>query len=350
VNTFGECKWSALASQLPERVAKQCKRRYKKLQKKEEDSKRKAPAEETEETTAEIDMFSAGIAQANIIANNFETINTATTKKKRGNWSVEEDQKILNHVKDVEEIGNDVDWVLLASTLLGRNEKQCERRYNNLTLKNKNNCMKKGGWTVEEDCKIMEFVNTFGECKWPALASQLPERVAKQCKRRYKKLQKKEEDSKRKAPAEETEKTARDTDTVTSGIVKMVKTDAKASNTSHCKKKGNWSLEEDQKILNHVKDTEKTGEDVDWFLVASYLLGRDKDQCKRRYNKLMFKNKKKEMKKGNWTAQEDHEIMKHVKEFGDNKWHIVASRLPGRFPKQCMNRHKKLQQLKENKM
>merc|ERR1712176_523209 len=185
-------------------------------------------------------------------ANDFETINTVTTKKKRGNWSVEEDQKILNHVKDAEEFGNDVDWVLLASTLLGRNEKQCKRRYNNLTLKNKNNCMKKGGWTVEEDCKIMEFVNTFGEFKWSTLASQLPERVAKQCKRRYKKLQKKEEDSKRKAPAEETDKTAWDTDTVTSGIVKMVKTDA---NTSHCKK----------------KDTEKTGEDVDWLLVASYL-------------------------------------------------------------------------------
>merc|ERR1711933_448904 len=218
VNTFGECKWSALASQLPERVAKQCKGRYKKLRKKEEDSKRKAPAEETEETTAEIDMFSAGIAQENRTANDFETINTATMKKKRGNWSVEEDQKILNHVKDAEEIGNDVDWVLLASTLSGRNEKQCERRYNNLTLKNKNNCMKKGGWTVKEDCKIMEHVNEFGECKWSALASQLPERVAKQCKRRYKKLQKKEEDAKRKAPAEETEETTAEIDMCSAGI------------------------------------------------------------------------------------------------------------------------------------
>merc|ERR1712003_525223 len=163
-------------------------------------------------------MISACVAQANMTANDFETNDTATPKKKKGNWSVEEDQKILNHAKDAEEIGDDVDWVLLASTLSGRNEKQCERRYNNLTLMNKNNCMKKGGWTVEEDCKIMEHVNTFGECKWSALASQLPERVAKQCKRRYKKLQKKEEDSKRKAPAEETEETTAEIDMFPAGI------------------------------------------------------------------------------------------------------------------------------------
>merc|ERR1712157_216079 len=254
--------WLLVTSELSGRNVKQCERRYNNLTSKNKKKGMKKGGWTTEEDNENIDHV---IDQAN----------TATAKKKKGNWSVKEDQKILNHVKDAEEIGNDVDWVLLASTLSGRNEKQCERRYNNLTLMNKNNCMKKGGWTVEEDCKIMEHVNTFGECKWSALASQLPERVAKQCKRRYKKLQKKEEDSKRKAPTEETEKTAWDNDAVTSGIVKMVKTDAKASNTSHCKKKGNWSLEEDQKIVKHIRDTE------------SYL-GCNKDQCKRRYSKLMF--------------------------------------------------------------
>jgi len=389
VNTFGDCKWPALASRLPERVAKQCKRRYKKLQKKEEDLKREAPAELTEKMTAKIDVIPAVIAKS-IMATDDETNDTATAKKK-GNWSVEEDQKILNHVKEAQESGNDIDWLLLASIVPGRNEKQCERRYNNLTSKNIKRGMKKDGWTAEEDCKIMEHVNTFGDCKWSVLASQLSERVGKQCKRRYKKLQKNVEDSKREAPTEQTERTVCDTDTVTSGIVKMVKTDTKASdtfhnkkksnlsfeknqkilncvkdteginedvdwllvkadaeasNTSHCMRKGNWSLEEDQKILNYVKDTEETCEDVDWCLLASSLLGRNEDQCKRRYSKLMFKNKQKEMKKGNWTVEEDHEIIGHVKEFGGNKWYIVASRLPGRFPKQCMNRHKKLQQMK----
>jgi len=390
VKTFGDCKWSALASRLPERIAKQCEKRYKKLQKKEEDSKREAPAELTEKTIAEIDVIPAVIAQANIATNDFETNDTATAKKK-GNWSVEEDQKILNHVKEKQEIGNDVDWLLLASTVPGRNEKQCERRYNNLTSKNKNRSMKKGGWTAEEDCKIMEHVNTFGDCKWSVLASQLSERVGKQCKRRYKKLQMNTEDSIREASAKQTEETVCDTESVTSGIVKMTKTDTKASNTSHCRersnfcfvenqkimncvkdteeinedvdwllvkadaeasntsrcmKKGNWSLEEDQKILNYVKDTEETCDDVDWCLLASSLLGRNEDQCERRYSKLMFKNKEKEMKKGNWTVEEDHEIIGHVKEFGDNKWHIVASRLSGRYPKQCMNRYKRLQQMK----
>merc|ERR1712003_19820 len=178
VNTFGDCKWSVLASRLPERVAKQCKRRHKKLQKKKEDSKRDASGQQTDETVSEIDMISACVAQANMTANDFETNDTATPKKKKGNWSVEEDQKILNHAKEAEEIGNDVDWLLVTSELSGRNVKQCERRYNNLTSKNKKKDIKKGGWTTEEDNENIDHVNNAGDCKWSVVASRLSGRSA----------------------------------------------------------------------------------------------------------------------------------------------------------------------------
>merc|ERR1712060_645994 len=148
----------------------------------EEDLKCEATAELSGKTTTEIDVIPAVISLANLETDDFETNNTITAKKK-GNWSVEEDQKILNHVREAQESGNDIDWLLLASIVPGRNEKQCERRYNNLTSKNIKRGMKKDGWTAEEDCKIMEHVNTFGDCKWSVLASQLSERVGKQCKR-----------------------------------------------------------------------------------------------------------------------------------------------------------------------
>merc|ERR1712176_1731293 len=213
-----------------------------------------------------------------------------------------------------------------------------------------------GGWTTEEDHEIIKHVNNVGYCKWSVLASKLPGRLAKQCRNRHQKLQRKEEETECETPFEkQTEKTARDQKFVyhvkdTEETDKnvhwlMVKTNTEASNKSHYKKKGNWSLEEDQKILNHVKATKETGEDVDWFLLASSLLGRNENQCEHRYNKLMFMNKKKKLKKGGWTAEEDHEIIEHVNKFGDSKWRIVASRLPGRYPNQCMRGLKKLHRM-----
>merc|ERR1712129_8114 len=306
-------------------------------------------AEHTEKTTTEIDVIPAVIARANMETDDFETNNTITAKKE-GNWSVEEDHKILNHVRDAQETGNGVDWLLLATTLSGRNEKQCERRFENLTTKNKKMCMKKGGWTAEEDYKILEHVNTFGDCKWRALASRLPKRVAEQCKRRYKKLQRKEEDSKCEAPAEDTEKTTTEIDVIPAVIARanMETDDFETNNTITAKKEGNWSVEEDHKILNHVRDAQETGNGVDWLLLATTLSGRNEKQCERRFENLTTKNKKKCMKKGGWTAEEDYKILEHVNTFGDCKWRALASRLPKRVAEQCKRRYKKLQRKEED--
>merc|ERR1711933_114978 len=230
-------------------------------------------------------------------------------KTKKGNWSVEEDQKIFDHVKHAQEIGEDVDWSLLASSLLGRNKIQCERRYQKLMLKKNKENHKKGGWTTEEDQKIIEHVNKVGDFKWFVVASFLPGRLPKQCSNRYKKLQLKKGISKETPTRKSKEKTT-EIEMLSAGIshVNMTTNDDDAANiTAISKKKGNWSVEEDQKILNHVKDKEQNGEDIDWVLLASTVSGRNKNQCERRYNKLMLKNKKEEMKKGGRMEEEDNE-------------------------------------------
>merc|ERR1719188_2162832 len=126
--------------------------------------------------------------------------------------------------------------------------------------------------------------------------------------------------------------------------MKNIVTDVDVNKTTgFVKKCGCWTLEEDQKICDHVKHAQEVGEDVDWFTLASSLFGRNENQCERRYKKLTVKNNKKEMRRGGWTTVEDHKIMEHVNEVGNCKWSIVASLLPGRFAKQCCNRYKKLQ-------
>merc|ERR1712176_1295148 len=204
--------WCALASSLFGRNENQCERRYKKL-----------------------------------------TVKNNKKEMKRGGWTTVEDHKIMEHVN---EVGN-CKWSIVASLLPGRFAKQCCNRYKKLqlkkgmskdesTAKHNKEGMKKGGWTEEEDCKIMEHVNTFGDCKWSVLASRLPERVAKQCKRRHKKLQKKKEDSKRDASGQQTDETISEIDMISACVAQanMTANDFETNDTATPKKKkGNWSVE-----------------------------------------------------------------------------------------------------------
>jgi len=259
-------------------------------------------AKRTKKTTIENDNSTTDIQGTIVTEKDADVIKTCGVAKKFG-FSVEEDEKIFNNVKHAQEIGEDVDWSLVASFLPRRNPIQCARRYNKLSK----NGMKHCDWTGEEDRKIMEHVNKVGDREWILVASLLPGRWPRQCSIRYKKLRLKEGIS-NESPTEQGKNKTAEVDTLSAGIahVNMTTNDNEAHNTVMPKKKGNWSAKEDQKILDHVKDKEDNGEDVDWSLLASTVSGRNKKQCERRYNKL--KNKKEKMKKG--TAEENHESSK----------------------------------------
>lgn len=44
--------------------------------------------------------------------------------------------------------------------------------------------LKKGGWSAEEDRRIVELVAKYGGKKWSVIASHLPGRIDKQCRER----------------------------------------------------------------------------------------------------------------------------------------------------------------------
>lgn len=56
---------------------------------------------------------------------------------------------------------------------------------NNDSLARKKTCTKKGPWTQEEDNKVIELVARYGPKKWTLIATQLEGRIGKQCRERW---------------------------------------------------------------------------------------------------------------------------------------------------------------------
>merc|ERR1712157_721759 len=92
--------------------------------------------------------------------------------KKRGGWTKEEDAIILEHKGDCK--------------LSQRNANQCKNRYRKLLEKEAP--IKRGGWTKVEDEKILQHGKSVCDKDWSFLAEQFPDRNAKQCNNRFKKL------------------------------------------------------------------------------------------------------------------------------------------------------------------
>ena len=95
-------------------------------------------------------------------------------------------------------------------------------------------------------------------------------------------------------------------------------------------KKNAWSLEEDQ-ILVRVVQEEGAGH---WTKIAQRLQGRAGRQCRERW----FNHLAPDVKKGSWTAEEDHLILAAVREHG-TKWSQIQKQLPGRSDNSIKNRY-----------
>lgn len=70
-------------------------------------------------------------------------------------------------------------WALIAELFPNKTESHCLRRYQSVLMPP----FRKGPWTDEEDEKISDLVNKYGAKKWSFVASNLPGRKAKQCKK-----------------------------------------------------------------------------------------------------------------------------------------------------------------------
>ncbi|KAJ8259737.1 hypothetical protein GJAV_G00172850 [Gymnothorax javanicus] len=92
-------------------------------------------------------------------------------------WTQEEDDNLRNLVQ---RYGAN-DWKTIAGYLPNRTEHQCQHRW----WKVLDPDLVKGPWTKEEDEKVIELVNKYGNKQWAMVAKHLKGRLGKQCRERW---------------------------------------------------------------------------------------------------------------------------------------------------------------------
>lgn len=91
-----------------------------------------------------------------------------------------------------------------------------------------------------------------------------------------------------------------------------------------------WTKEEDDILRIAVEENGAKN----WKQIAKQLPERTEVQCLHRWQKVL----KPSLVKGPWTAEEDQKVLELVKQYGAKKWSLIASKLPGRIGKQCRER------------
>lgn len=103
------------------------------------------------------------------------------------------------------------------------------------------------------------------------------------------------------------------------------------NNEGYSSKGNKWSKEEDRLLLNL---TEKY-EEKNWDEIATHFEGKSPKQCLSRWKKIITQT---ELIKGPWTYEEDRKLLKWIQLEGPKKWSICAETIPGRTGKQCRER------------
>jgi hypothetical protein len=158
----------------------------------------------------------------------------AASRAPSRSWKPEEDAKLT---EAVQKFGKDC-WVTVAAIIPNRTNLQCRQRWvNTVDPANGNNGKLRRSWKPEEDTKLIEAVKIHGEGCWGAVATLVPGRRDKQCRKRW--------------------------------ILTLDPANAK---------KGKWTPEEDAKLTAAVKEHGKH-----WVAAAAMVPGRTSDQCRKRW-------------------------------------------------------------------
>ena len=104
-----------------------------------------------------------------------------------------------------------------------------------------------------------------------------------------------------------------------------------SANTPHgSNSRGKWSVEEDNNLRNAVEQHSAKN----WKKISEMLQGRTDVQCLHRWQKVL----KPGLVKGPWTKEEDEKVVNLVKQHGMKSWSLIARQFSGRLGKQCRER------------
>lgn len=144
-----------------------------------------------------------------------------------------------------------------------------------------------GKWTKEEDDILSQLVSICGAKNWKKISEKIEGRTPIQCLHRWTKI-------------------------LQPGLVK-----------------GPWTIEEDRKLINWVKNEGATR----WSQCAEYINGRNGKQCRERW----FNTLNPKVKRGQWTHEEDYRIFYLFKIFG-GKWSKINELFECRSENSIKNR------------
>jgi phosphoribosylanthranilate isomerase len=163
--------------------------------------------------------------------------------ERTGKWDEDEDIKL----KDAVQMHGGKDWAAIAALVPGRTRNQCRDRWKG-TLDPIIGGMTRrtGKWTLDEDNKLKDAVQTHGDKDWTAIAALVPGRTKIQCNNRWK-------------------------DALDPRI------DRASGNTDK------WADNEDTKL----KDAVKLHGGKDWVAISALVPGRARKQCWSRWHYVL---------------------------------------------------------------
>lgn len=205
-------------------------------------------------------------------------------KVNHGGWTQEELDRLHDLTANELATGGKINWARVAQDL-GTNRIPID-------------CMKQATtkprhhWDTLNDQKLREAVQLFGTNNWNLVARHVsPYATTSQCQTRY---------------------------------VRSV--DPKI-------KRGTWSSEEDERLRKAVAVFGNS-----WIDVAGVLPGRTNEQCRERWGEVSSNRGG----KGDWSPEEDQQLLDLVKELG-NKWKAISAKIGGgRTGPHCRIRYDKL--------
>ncbi|KAJ8663697.1 hypothetical protein O0I10_000946 [Lichtheimia ornata] len=235
------------------------------------------------------------------------------------------------------------EWQRVADAV-GKPINECKERFDKLQKRKKR---RRVLWTQQEDDKLKELVDKYGEC-WERIAEELPGRSANSCWLHwYRQQQKGPRWKQGRFSKEESALLEEGVSMFGTNWVAIAKTylpertptqcarhwHGSSSSSSTDTQSGPWSFEEDAALKFAIDQhlVQEDDNDTQWEHIARLVPGRSITQCRDRWFKVLQPG----IKKGRWTTEEQMQLMdivEHVKEHKEDgsatvDWKTVAKEL-----------------------